>query len=180
MSVTVGRAKVVDFTEPYYYDGGAVAVPTDSTHHSPSTELDGGKTFCVGTATTYEQWLNRHPRDRRPEHRSTPPTDPQITALPTDNECIQAVAGRPHVRRDRRQQQRPRGRGREGRPIQMLLDDPPIFTVSVAFALDKSGPGTAAMLAVLNEIVADMHADGTLSGFSRSGSSEDVTDRTLS
>ena len=57
MSVTVGRAKVVDFTEPYYYDSGAVAVPKDSPVQSLS-ELDGGKTFCVGTATTYEQWLN--------------------------------------------------------------------------------------------------------------------------
>ena len=56
MSVTVGRAKVVDFTEPYYYDCGSVAVMKDSPIQSLS-ELNGGKTFCVGTATTYEQWL---------------------------------------------------------------------------------------------------------------------------
>ena len=50
---------------------------------------------------------------------------------------------------------------KEGIPIK-ILDIPPPFVVEVAFALDKSGPPTAELLAVLNKIVADMHADGTL------------------
>ena len=35
--------------------------------------------------------------------------------------------------------------------------------MSVAFALDKSGPDDKALIALLNEIVGEMHADGTLS-----------------
>ena len=172
MSVTVGRAKVVDFTEPYYYDSGSVAVMKDSPIQSLS-ELDGGKTFCVGTATTYEQWLTGTLEIVDP-NIVTAPTDPQITALPTDNECIQAVqAGRTYdaiVANSNGLQDAVD----KGAPIR-ILEGPPIFTVSVAFALDKSGPDTAAIKAILDEIVTEMHADGTLKGFSEEWLKQDVT-----
>jgi polar amino acid transport system substrate-binding protein len=172
MSVTVGRAKVVDFADPYYYDSGAVAVPKDSPIQSLS-EL-AGKTFCVGTATTYEQWLKGTLEIVDPAIIA-PPTTPEanITALPTDNECVQAVqAGRKfdaivanaNGLAD----------AAKTAPIRVLAG-PPIFTVSVAFALDKSGPDDKALLALLNEVVADMHADGTLSGFSTKWLEKDVT-----
>src|SRR3954447_282100 len=47
MSVTNGRAKVVDFVDPYYYDSGAVAVPKDSPVQKLE-ELNDGKSICVG------------------------------------------------------------------------------------------------------------------------------------
>ena len=174
MSVTVGRAKVVDFAEPYYYDSGAVAVPKDSPIQSLS-ELDGGKTFCVGTATTYEQWLTGTLEIVDP-NIVTAPTTPDITALPTDNECIQAVqAGRTYDAIVAN------ANGladavRSGAPIR-VLQGPPIFTVSVAFALDKSGPDTTAIVALLNEIVTEMHADGTLSAMSTKWLEQDVTQK---
>ena len=171
MSVTVGRAKVVDFVDPYYFDSGAVAVPKDSPIQSLS-ELNDGKTFCVGTATTYEQWLNGTLEIVDPNIVAAP-TNPKVTALPTDNECVQAVtAGRKYDAivananglADAAKTQ----------PIR-VLDGPPIFTVSVAFALDKSGPDDTALVALLNEIVGEMHADGTLSGFSTKWLEKDVT-----
>ncbi len=172
MSVTEGRAKVVDFADPYYYDSGAVAVPKDSAITSLS-ELDGGKTFCVGTATTYEQWLNGTLEIVDP-NIVTAPTTPDVTALPTDNECIQAVqAGRTYDAIVAN------ANGladavKSGAPIR-VLDGPPIFTVSVAFALDKSGPDDASLVALLNEVVAEMHADGTLSALSTKWLEKDVT-----
>src|SRR4051794_38141935 len=81
MSVTVSRAKVVDFADPYYYDSGAVAVPVDSKVQSLS-ELADGKTFCVGAATTYEQWLNGTLEIVDPNIVPAP-TNPQVTSLPT-------------------------------------------------------------------------------------------------
>ena len=63
---------------------------------------------------------------------------------------------------------------KEGLPVK-LLDIGPIFTVSVSFALDRSGPPTGEMLTALNKIVADMHADGTLSKLSTEYLSRDVT-----
>jgi polar amino acid transport system substrate-binding protein len=163
MSVTEGRARVVDFVDPYYFDSGAVAVPANSPVQSLS-ELNDGKTFCVGTATTYEQWLAGTLEIVDP-NAQTAPTNPDIKSLPTDNECVQAVgAGRTYDAlvananglADAVQ---------AGAPIR-ILEGPPTFTVSVAFALDKSGPATTEILAVLNEVVADMHADGTLSALS--------------
>jgi polar amino acid transport system substrate-binding protein len=163
MSVTVGRAKVVDFVEPYYYDSGAVAVPASSTVQSLS-ELDGGKTFCVGAATTYEQWLNGTLEIVDPNIVKAP-TTPVVKSLPTDNECIQALAaGRTYDAIVAN------GNGladavKSGQKIRILAG-PPIFTVSVAFALDKSGADDGSLKALLDEIVTEMHADGTLKGFS--------------
>ena len=171
MSVTVGRAKVVDFVDPYYFDSGAVAVPKDSAVQSLS-ELDGGKTFCVGAATTYEQWLKGTLEIVDPNIVKAP-TSPDVTSLPTDNECVQAVTS---------------GRkfdaivanangladAAKTQPIRVLAG-PPIFTVSVAFALDKSGPDDKALVALLNEIVGEMHADGTLSQLSTKWLEKDVT-----
>lgn len=172
MSVTVGRAKVVDFTEPYYYDFGSVAVPTASTVQTLA-ELDGGKTFCVGTATTYEQWLTGTLEIVDPNILAAP-TDPDITALPTDNECIQAaIAGRTYDAIVGNSNSNADAVAK-GAPIR-VLEGPPIFSVSVAFALDKSGPSTDSLLAILNEIVTEMHADGTLKGFSQEWLKQDVT-----
>ncbi len=173
MSVTVARAKVVDFADPYYYDSGAVAVPKASAVQSLA-ELNDGKTFCVGAATTYEQWLNKTLEIVDP-NLIPPPTNPDVTSLPTDNECVQAVAA---------------GRtfdaivanangladAAKTAPIR-VLEGPPIFTVSVAFALDKSGPDDKALVALLNEIVAEMHADGTLSQLSTKWLEKDVTQK---
>lgn len=163
MSVTVGRAKVVDFAEPYYYDSGAVAVPASSKVQSLS-ELDDGKTFCVGAATTYEQWLNGTLQIVDPNILKAP-TNPQVTSLPTDNECIQAVnAGRTYDAIVAN------GNGLRDAVTSKakirVLEGPPIFTVSVAFALDKSGPNTKSMLDLLNPIVTEMHTDGTLKALS--------------
>ncbi len=173
MSVTVGRAKVVDFVDPYYYDSGAVAVPKDSPIQSLA-ELDGGKTFCVGTATTYEQWLNGTLEIVDPNIVKAP-TDPQVTALPTDNECIQAVGS---GRKFDAIVANANGLADAAKiaPIR-VLDGPPIFTVSVAFALDKKGPDDKALLALLNEVVAEMHADGTLSQLSTKWLEKDVTQK---
>ena len=173
MSVTVGRAKVVDFAEPYYYDSGAVAVPNDSTVQSLS-ELNDGKTFCVGTATTYEQWLNG----------TLEIVDPNIVPAPTDpaghRRCRPTTsASRPSRPGARTTPSSPTAtawptRSPRAPPIR-VLDGPPIFTVSVAFALDKSGPNTERCSTLLNEIVTEMHADGTLKGFSEKWLEKDVT-----
>jgi polar amino acid transport system substrate-binding protein len=172
MSVTKTREKVVDFVDPYYYDSGGVAVPASSTVTSID-ELNGGKTFCVGTATTYEQWLNQTLEIVDPA-LVPPPTDPKVTPLPTDNECIQAVAAGRTFDAIVANKNGLEAAIAAGQPIKLISDEP-IFTVSVAFALDKSGPDTAAMLTELNAVVADMHADGTLKALSEQWLGEDKT-----
>jgi polar amino acid transport system substrate-binding protein len=173
MSVTVGRAKVVDFADPYYFDSGAVAVPKDSPVQSLA-ELNGGKTICVGTATTYQQWLDGTLEIVDP-NKLAPPTNPKIVPLETDNLCVQAVAA---GRKYDAIVANANGLADQAKkaPIR-ILTGPPIFTVSVAFALDKSGPSDASILQVLNKIVADMHADGTLSKLSIKYHGKDITNK---
>lgn len=172
MSVTQTRARVVDFADPYYFDGGGIAVPVNSTITSLE-QLNDGKTFCVGTATTYEQWLQGTLEIVDP-NMIAPPTNPQITALPTDNECIQAVAAGRTFDAIVANKNGLEDAIAKNQPIKLLIDEP-TFVVSVAFALDKSGPPTGELLALLNEIVAEMHADGTLKALSEKWLGEDVT-----
>ncbi len=171
MSVTKTREKVVDFADPYFYDFGMVAVPTDSPVQTVA-EL-AGKEFCVGASTTYEQWLTGTLEIVDPNMMAVPP-DVKVTTLPTDNECVQAVAaGRPFDALAANQNSLANA-VREGAPIR-LLENSVTFTVSVSPALDKSGPPTAEMLVVLNKILADMHADGTLSRISIEHLGHDAT-----
>jgi polar amino acid transport system substrate-binding protein len=172
MSVTIGRAKVVDFVDPYYYDSGAVAVPKDSAVQSLS-ELDGGKTFCVGAATTYEQWLNGTLEIVDPA-KLPAPTNAQVTSLPTDNECVQAVQSGRKFDAIVANANGLADQVKDNLPIR-ILGGPPIFTVSVAFALDKAGADDKSLIEALNKIVADMHADGTLTKLSTKYLEKDVT-----
>jgi polar amino acid transport system substrate-binding protein len=171
MSVTIGRAKVVDFADPYYYDYGAVAVPKDSTV-TTLAELNG-KTVCVGAATTYEQWLKGTLEIVDPA-KLDPPTGLQITSLPTDNECIQALAAGRKFDAIVANENDLANAVKENQPIK-ILDGIVPFTISVAFAMDRSGAPTDSMLAVLNPIIAAMHADGTLTAFSQKWLGKDVT-----
>src|SRR5574338_796622 len=56
MTVTTARQKILDFSVPYYYTPAVIAVRADS----GITDLAGleGQSLCVGSATTYDQWLN--------------------------------------------------------------------------------------------------------------------------
>lgn len=172
MSVTTARAKVVDFADPYYYDYGAVAVPTSST---ATTLADlNGKNVCVGASTVYEQWLKG--TLEIPGEITPPPTGLNVTSMDTDNLCIQALASGRKFDAIVANENDLTNAVAQNQPIK-LLQIPPPFLVQVAFALDKSGPSDASMLVVLNPIVAAMHADGTLTKFSMQFLKKDVTQK---
>jgi polar amino acid transport system substrate-binding protein len=171
MSVTEGRAKVVDFVDPYYYDFGGIAVPADST----VTSLDqlAGKSICAGSSTTYEQWLEGTLEIVDPNMLKAP-ADAKVTPLETDNLCVQALKQGRKFDAIAANANGIQDWIKSGLPVK-ALDIGPIFTVSVSFALDKSGPSTADIIPALNKIVADMHSDGTLSKLSNQYLSRDVT-----
>jgi polar amino acid transport system substrate-binding protein len=51
----------------------------------------------------------------------------------------------------------------------------PVFSEPLAAATDKSGPDPTDFIAEVNEILAAMHADGTLSKFSETWFEMDMT-----
>jgi polar amino acid transport system substrate-binding protein len=173
MTPTPERAKVLDFPAIYYYTPAALAVHADNTGIA-TVEDASGKAIGVGVATTYENYLrgslvidavgapafDYRIKDADIRTYETDALalddlrlgdgarlDAAITALPTINEAI-----------------------RNGYPLKVVGE--PLFLEPLSVAIDK---GDAEFAAKLAEIVAAMHADGTLSQLSQKWYGVDLT-----
>jgi polar amino acid transport system substrate-binding protein len=93
----------------------------------------------------------------------------------TDSEAIQDLALGDGVRLDAAMSAVPTLQEAidTGQPLKLLGE--PAFYEPLSFALDKSRGPSDKMLAKLNEIVAEMHADGTLTELSMQYYGEDIT-----
>ena len=172
MTITVPRQQVLAFTSPYYYTPAQMAATTKS----GITSLDGlaGKTVCVATATTYQDWLEGKLQSVSLGTVATPPAGVKTKILDTDQLCAQAIAAGQDV-----------GEGflssvtvidsaiENGTPIVKVGD--PVFTEQLAASADKSGPDPTDFIAAVSKIIDDMHADGTLTGFSMKWFKADLT-----
>lgn len=176
MTQTEERAKVVDFLDPYFYEAGYLIVPTDSA----ITSIDdlAGKTICAGESTTHATWIEGgFAGSRVVDVFNQAPEGAILKTYPTDYNCIEAyLAGRTDdwdAMAQSREFIENAIKNSDGK-LKFLSEDPN-FAGRISFALDKSGPLTATALLVINEIIAEMHADGTLSGFSMTHLGRDVT-----
>jgi polar amino acid transport system substrate-binding protein len=176
MTIKPARQKVLDFSVPYYYTPAVIAVKADSGF----TSVDdlAGKALCVGSATTYEDWLNGV-LDIRPEDiYAKPPADVKVVSLETDQECAQAIQS-----------------GREdfvgyvtsgtvvdaniaaGFPVVKLGS--PVFTENLAAAFDKaSSLPTDTLRAEVDKLFTAMHSDGRLADLSKKWFGSDLTQAT--
>ena len=176
MTQTEERAKVVDFLDPYFYEAGYLIVPTDSAITSIADLA--GKTICAGESTTHATWIEGgFAGSRVVDVFNQAPEGAVLKTYPTDYNCIEAyLAGRTDDW-DAMAQSREfieNAIANSDGKLKFLSEDPN-FAGRISFALDKSGPLTATALLVINEIIAEMHADGTLSGFSMTHLGRDVT-----
>jgi polar amino acid transport system substrate-binding protein len=176
MTQTEERAKVVDFLDPYFYEAGYLIVPTDSAITSIADLA--GKTICAGESTTHATWIEGgFAGSRVVDVFNQAPEGAILKTYPTDYNCIEAyLAGRTDDW-DAMAQSREfieNAIANSDGKLKFLSEDPN-FAGRISFALDKSGPLTATALLVINEIIAEMHADGTLSGFSMTHLGRDVT-----
>ncbi|NBW31233.1 MAG: hypothetical protein EBR48_01030 [bacterium] len=160
---------------------GACGGSTASPAFNPTKIEDlAGLTGCVGESTTHETWLNGGFADSAVvDVFNAPPANVTVKTYATDYLCIEAyLAGRNEWQFMAQSKEFLDNAIAEaaaaGKPLRYLNEDPN-FAGRISFALDKGGPATASMLAVLNEMVASMHADGTLKGFSMTHLSRDVT-----
>ena len=173
MTIKPARQKILDFSVPYYFTPATIAVRADS-GLTALADLSG-KALCVGSATTYEDWLNGV-LDIRPEDiYSQPPANVQVVSLETDQECAQAIAA-----------------GREdfvgyvtsgtvvdanlaaGFPVVKLGG--PVFSENLAAAFDKSSTlPTASLRSEVDKLFTAMHGDGRLSGLSTQWFGSDLT-----
>jgi polar amino acid transport system substrate-binding protein len=173
MTIKPARQKVLDFSVPYYYTPAVVAVKADSTFKS----LDdlAGQALCVGSATTYEDWLNGK-LDIRPEDiYAKPPANVTVVSLETDQECAQAItAGRQdfvgYVTSGTVVDQNIAA----GMPVKKLGE--PVFSENLAASFDKSSSlPTDSLRAEVDKLFTAMHSDGRLANLSKKWFKADLT-----
>lgn len=177
MTVTTARQEVLAFAEPaYYYTPAQFAAANDS---GVATLADlNGKTICVGLSTTYETWLNGDLDALglpAASYYAQPPTDVAVIPLQTDNECAQQIqAGRNEFQAFLTSNTVVEAAIREGVAVQKVGS--PVFSENLGVAFDRaSEKDSASLVAKVGEIIAAMHADGTLSGFSTQWFGADLT-----
>jgi polar amino acid transport system substrate-binding protein len=172
MTITSARQAILDFTEPYYYTPAQMAVRSDST----ITDLSGlaGKVICVGASTTYLDWINGTLDFGTETPQTDPPAGATATTLDTDKDCAVAwQAGRHDFDGWLTSAPTVQGAVDDGLPVKAI--GAPVFYEPLAVAFDKSAPDHDALVQAVNQIVVDMHADGTLTAFSMTEYGADLT-----
>jgi polar amino acid transport system substrate-binding protein len=165
VTVTEDRKQVLDFTVPYYYTPAQMATTTDSAIQSIADFA--GKTACVGEATTYLDWIEGS-LTLPPEAGdvATPPDGLKSTTLPTDIDCADAWAsGRTDFEGWISSITTVEGAIADDYKIRKVGD--PIFFEPLAVCFDKAVEDRASLVDAVNQIVQDMHDDGTLTEMSK-------------
>jgi polar amino acid transport system substrate-binding protein len=165
MTPTEERAQVLWFSDAYYYTPASFAIHTDNTTIQTVDDLVG-KTVGLGIATTYEAYLNGELQIMGGEIAYPPPREVKIWQYLTDAEAFLDMELGDGVRLDAVMSAQPTINGaiEEGVPLKFLGD--PAFYEPLVFALDQARGPSNQMLARLNQVIADMRGDGTLSALS--------------
>jgi polar amino acid transport system substrate-binding protein len=166
MTITPERADVLDFTDPYYYTPAQLAVNTDNTDITAPADLTGKK-VGVGIATTYESYLEG--TLEIPDY----PIDFQVTGADivtykTDRLAIDDLALGDCARLCAAFSAVPilQGAIDAGKDIKLMGE--PIYYEPLAVAVDKSAPlNDTTLVQALDDLIAAMHADGTLTASSQ-------------
>lgn len=174
ITVTPDREQIFSFTRGYYYAPAMVAV----LEGSGFTSIDdlAGEKACVGEDTTYLYWIDGTLDLGNPGIivRDAPEGMTAHT-LETDANCAEAMrAGQTEV-------------GKVFVTAEAVIDEAiaadtpieklgePVFFESLSVAFDKNGPEHVALLTVVDEIIGEMHADGTLTAISMKWYDKDLT-----
>ena len=178
MTVTTARQKILDFASPSYYYTPAQFAAVDGSGVETLDDLEGA-TICVGASTTYESWLMGDMESLGLPASSfyvdAPPADVSIIPLTTDNDCAQQIqAGRHEFQAFLTSNTVVEAAMAEGVPVHKV--GTPVFSENLAVAFDRNASkDIASLVAEVSEIIASMHADGTLNGLSNEWFGEDLT-----
>jgi polar amino acid transport system substrate-binding protein len=177
MTITTAREQVLMFARPaYYYTPSQFAAANDSNINSLADIA--GETVCVGSATTYELWLQGDfdalglPQE---SFYADPPPNVTIYPLSTDSECVQAIqAGRREFQVFLTSDTVVNAAMAQG--VQVRKVGSPVYSEELAVAFDRNASREPSSLAQrVGEIIREMHNDGTLTRFSLQWFGEDLT-----
>ena len=166
MTPTNDRQQVLHFTQPYYYTPSVVLVHEDnSSVQDLTTDLDG-KTVGVCAGCTYEQFLDKS-LDIEGFEFDFVVDDATIKGYDTDTTALQDLALGDGTRLDAAMTSLTTAQGyvNEGNPVKIVGD--PLFYEPLAAAIDKSSDlDPTSFVEAADQIVGEMHDDGTLTTFS--------------
>ncbi len=166
MTPTNERQAVLYFTQPYYFTPAVVVVHADNTSVSDLTADLDGATIGVCSACTYEAFLNKDLNIEGFEFDFVI-DDAQVQGYDTDTTALQDLALGDGARLDAVITSLTTAQGYidDGNPVKIIGD--PVFYEPLSVAFDKSAPEDAAALRDrVDEILAEMHGDGTLTRMS--------------
>lgn len=164
MTITEDRQAIIDFTQPYYFTPAQMATYTGSGISS----LDdlAGETVCVGSGTTYLQWLDG--TLTLPEEAgevADPPEGVQSTTFETDINCAEDWrAGRTTFAGWLSSSTTVAGAIASGFEIETVGD--PVFYEPLAVAFDNTVEDNDSLVEAVDAIIVAMHDDGTLTSMS--------------
>jgi polar amino acid transport system substrate-binding protein len=168
MTITTARAKVVDFSSPYYYTPAQFGVHKANTTIKALDDFSG-KTVGLGSGTTYETYLDPNQElgiggGEKIVYQVK--NVKKIRIYTTDMEAVQDLALGDGVRID--------GvltsgfviqeASKKGIPIKVVGE--PVYYEPLAAASDKARAGSADLVKKVSEIFEAMHKDGTLTKLS--------------
>jgi polar amino acid transport system substrate-binding protein len=174
MTPTDERSEVLWFTDAYYYTPAVFAIHKDNSDITSVDDLSG-KVVGLGTATTYESWLNDTLSILGGEIMYDPPDGVEVKPYTTDSEAIQDLALGDGVRLDAVMSAQPTIQEAMNSGVPLKYLGTPAFYEPLVFSLDKSRGTSDKMVAKLNEILEEMHSDGTLTELSTKWYGIDIT-----
>jgi polar amino acid transport system substrate-binding protein len=172
MTPTNDRQEVLYFTQPYNYTPAVVVtLADDDSVNDLSTDLDGKK-IGVCSGCTYEQFLNK---DLTIDGYTFDFVidDAKVSGYDTDTTALQDLA---NGRLDAVITSVTTAQGYidAGNPVKIVGD--PVFYEPLSVGFDKSSdPSSESLFEAVDQIVADMHADGTLTAMSNEWYGLDLT-----
>lgn len=164
MTITEDREAVIDFTQPYYYTPAQMATYAGS--GIASLDDLAGQTVCVGSGTTYLQWLDGTLTLTDEAGEVTPPPEGvESTTFETDVNCAEDWrAGRTTFAGWLSSSTTVAGAIASGFEIELVGD--PVFYEPLAVAFDNTVEDNDSLVAAVDAIIGEMHEDGTLSELS--------------
>jgi polar amino acid transport system substrate-binding protein len=175
MTPTNDRQEVLYFTQPYNYTPAVVVTLADDESVSDlTTDLDG-KRIGVCSGCTYEQFLNKE-LDIEGYEFDFVVDDAEVSGYDTDTTALQDLA---NGRLDAVITAATIAQGYidAGNPVKIVGD--PIFYEPLSVGFDKSSdPSSESLYEVVDDIVGEMHADGTLSAMAEEWYGLDTTTTT--
>ncbi len=167
MTPTNDRQQVLEFSEPYYFTPAVVAVHTDNTSVSDiSSDLDGQR-IGVCSGCTYDQFLNKS-LEIKGFTFDFVIDDSEVVGYDTDTSALNDLALGDGTRLDAVITSLTTAQGfiDADKPVKIVGD--PVFYEPLAVAIDKSSSLDPTSFAIaVDNIVGEMHADGTLTEFSK-------------